>query len=431
MPNIAFFIKLSFCSWVVFESVIKICQPQLWIATKNQPEDKEVLRDKYQICPSNINYCTDLGKRKSKNTDVVDSKMLPALMIPAILFLLITISIAASRGSISKTGKRTTDGKKIVIRRESKSMKRSKIHSIGYIWLLTIFAFGSAARFTSDKSEKKINKTDCWNYGKNKSEFAAPVFSFDEGNLSFDGCGKWARKNDSADKAPWLVRIGARSVCQGLILSQQTIISSMLYEPNCRREHEAFTEGKETKIFSGKCVGDRYGENCYRGNGLLGQKLLEVKQVKMEIGSYYLNNYVYVWKVERLRFTPSLQPVCLWNRDNRNDEEENYFILDIWRNIFKSSNIWPEEHCYKERIRKSECDLYGNSICTPKNKPEEEYLLINLEGRFYLRGLQVKRAQDFSIWLDLLPFMRQIVSASVDLALNASNLWIEREKLNP
>ncbi|XP_059488113.1 uncharacterized protein LOC132203952 [Neocloeon triangulifer] len=270
-----------------------------------------------------------------------------------------------------------------------------------WIWLLctaSCFAFAISPTYA-----EKINRSDCWNYGKNKS-FVAPVFSLDDENLSAKDCGKWDRNNED-EIAPWVAYIFGKSSCEGLILSEQTIISHNF----CHLQHRDFTQGKELKIFSGECV----GENCHRGRGLLSQKVLDVKKVKIEAGNFY-HTFVYVWKAEKLRFTPSLKPVCLWNKNSQIDVKDNFYYLDNLGKL-NSSQILAEDRCYGDKFERYQCDLYGNSICTPKSGLSY-FLLINRDGRFYFRGLADNvYPSAMLVWLDLLPFTRQIVSASNDL----------------
>ncbi|XP_059488182.1 uncharacterized protein LOC132204000 isoform X2 [Neocloeon triangulifer] len=292
---------------------------------------------------------------------------------------------------------------------------------IGWIWLLTFPAFGYAVIVGANL--EKIKMTDCWNYGKHKSLIAAPVFSFDDENLSTKDCGKWDRNNED-DIAPWLVFLhsGSSFGCPGLILSERTVIT-----PKCTTEYSAFVKRDEIiQMFSGECV--QNGDNCFGRRGLQSKKVLDAKIVKIELGSYFVEEF-FVWKVEKLSFNPSLKPVCLWGHDNQNNAQDIWYHFNMEGKLIMA-DILPEGRCYGNTMQSWECELYGNAICTIVSSAASAFhrrrgaaigtffTLINRGGRFYLRGiLNLRRIESAARWLDVLPFTWKIVSASTNLAV--------------
>ncbi|XP_059470857.1 uncharacterized protein LOC132193919 [Neocloeon triangulifer] len=268
-----------------------------------------------------------------------------------------------------------------------------------WIWIAAVLCTLSAS--AQSWRDKELNFTECWNYGKNKSVFEAPVFSLAEDNLSFDGCGTWNRSDGNNKTTPWTVFLvdPEGSYQESVLLSDQTIISEA-----------GFNKRKDSKIFGGACVNQTDTATCFEGRGLLSQKVLEVTKVEGKHGRFFTTT-VLIWRIEKVQFSPTLQPVCLWNGDNQNDEHE----------IFYDNLFAPEAKCYSYRtIQERECDLYGNSICTGREGNQLEYLYNERDGRFFLRAIwyfSEHNGKRFVLVLtDLLPFMSQIVAATVDLA---------------
>ncbi|XP_059488124.1 transmembrane protease serine 11B-like protein [Neocloeon triangulifer] len=297
-----------------------------------------------------------------------------------------------------------------------------KFKLTGWIWLLTaarFFAFGYGPS-PREYSDRKIKKDQCWNYGKNKSVLNAHVFNFDDDNLSFENCGKWDQKNYD-EIPPWVVRFD-KTGCDAIILSDQTIMMTEYCSDEAARLRMLEDQRTEPVFFGGECI-NQDKKFCFKKRGLLSLKVHHDqsfnKIVGLKIGSYYVN-HILLLRVEKLRFTPSLQPVCLWNQDNQNDAQENFFYYNGTMNIH--DNILPEDSCYQsDVVRQDDCDLYGNSISTSKRREAVQnrgYLFINRNGRFYLRGINnIFSEHTLKNWLDLLPVMRQIVSNTADLAV--------------
>ncbi|XP_059488224.1 enteropeptidase-like [Neocloeon triangulifer] len=193
------------------------------------------------------------------------------------------------------------------------------------------------------------------------------------------------------------------------LVSDKTIISDYGYYL-----HDAHKEGKEIKIYAGKCEDENDEQNCFGKRGLSqNKKVLNIKKLELKHGRFYSEMF-FVWQIEKLDLTPNLQPACLWNWDNTNDELENYYASDYEQGRRKLDFL-PEQRCYgEERIEKRECDLYGNAICTSFDL--SKYLFIEREKRFYLRAMRAADSGSATTWLDLLPFLNEITSASVDLA---------------
>ncbi|XP_059487353.1 uncharacterized protein LOC132203536 [Neocloeon triangulifer] len=294
----------------------------------------------------------------------------------------------------------------------------------GSIWLValcTFFAPISAKLSEEEWSEarKKINLTDCWNYGKNLF-FPAPVFSLTDGeNLSFKDCGRWDLSEES-QTPPWHLYFKFNDAFHGwgVLLSDQTFV--MNYESDAL--YNSFKNRAEIKLFGGECVDEEDEETCLKKRGLLSQKLLGVKKVEVRHGRYF-SKTITVWRIEKVTLTPSLQPACLWNRDNQDNSNQTIFNFDGQARgpMFQKSDFVPEETCYRRsNIDKWECDLYGKSICSSsliKKVDWPSYLFIERDGRFYLRAVGPSIFYEPVKWLDLLPATKQIVSASVDLGL--------------
>ncbi|XP_059488773.1 transmembrane protease serine 2-like [Neocloeon triangulifer] len=274
-----------------------------------------------------------------------------------------------------------------------------------WIWIFAVCTFSASAQ-TWEESMQKIYSTDCWNYGKNRSIFEAP------GVQNFNDCGRWNRRGT----APWVVYLEKDygDKVEGVLVSDTTIISySWLFL------YDAYKEGKEIKIYAGKCEDENDGQKCYWKIGLLqNKKLLNVKKVELKHGRFF-SETIYVWQIEKLDLTPNLQPACLWNWDNRNDQHEHFYSYGRWPDGRQKVDFLPEQRCYSEdQIEKRECDLYGNTICTlPIDVSERSHcLFIEREERFYLRAVGFDYSSSAVSWLDLLPFLNEITSASVDLA---------------
>ncbi|XP_059487354.1 uncharacterized protein LOC132203537 [Neocloeon triangulifer] len=292
------------------------------------------------------------------------------------------------------------------------------------IWLVALCSFFAPTSSKLSKEEwnearKKINITDCWNYERN-FYFQAPVFSLTDGeNLSFKDCGRW-ELNEESQTPPWHVYFKFYNAFHGwgVLLSDQTFI--MNYESEAL--FNSFKNGVDIKLFGGDCVDEDDDETCLKKRGLLTQKLLGGKKVEVRHGTYF-SKTITVWRIEKVKLTQSLKPVCLWNRDNQNDDDQIIFNFDGQARgpMFKKADFVPEERCYRRKqIDKWECDLYGKSICSAsliKKVDWPSYLFIEREGRFYLRAVGPSIFYEPVKWLDLLPATSQIVSASVDLAL--------------
>ncbi|XP_059470912.1 uncharacterized protein LOC132193947 [Neocloeon triangulifer] len=239
-----------------------------------------------------------------------------------------------------------------------------------WIWIIFVCILFASSQAEDENEEEvqrperkwdSINKTsECPNHGKNKTVFATPAFNLDEQNLSHNDCGKWDKK----ETPPWAAFVGPNN-CEALILSQRIFISLLW---SCKREYESFKTGNEVKVFAGECTTKHYDKNCHRGHGpaLLPQKVLDMKEVTIDIGRFYSRSF-YLLHVERLRFTPNLQPACLWNSGNTNDADQQFYYSDFLESTkgkLRRANWLPEEICYGETIEREICDLYGNSICT-------------------------------------------------------------------
>ncbi|XP_059480320.1 uncharacterized protein LOC132199538 [Neocloeon triangulifer] len=274
-----------------------------------------------------------------------------------------------------------------------------------WIWIFAVCTFSASAQTWEEKIEK-INSTDCWNYGTNRSIFEAP------GVQNFNDCGRW---NESHGNPPWVVFL--KTVDDrwdyGVLVSDKTIITYYGYYL-----HKAHKEGEKIELYAGKCEDedDNDKQKCFEEKGLLqNKKILDLKKVKLKHGRFY-SKMIFVCQIEKLDLTPNLQPACLWNWDNRNDEHEHFYGINNWHR--RKLDFLPEQRCYsEEKIEKRICDLYGNSICTSKNWTP--YLFIEREKRFYLRAMRTApshRTTRASTWQDLLPFFSEITSASVDLS---------------
>ncbi|XP_059486632.1 uncharacterized protein LOC132203130 [Neocloeon triangulifer] len=285
------------------------------------------------------------------------------------------------------------------------------------IWLLAICCLFAKAH-SEDEANEKIRFTDCWNYGKNRSIHPAPVFgSANEENLSSKDCGRLNGPENNR-MTPWSVYIKetdspGRYTDHGVLVSDQTIICDSW----CIGLYKSFKLGKAISVFGGDCG----GQECAKDRGLLQQKVLDAKEVKLELGRFYTESFI-VFRIEKVELTPNFQPVCLWNGNNQNDVNQTFYSHDvIKKGVLKKMDFLPEKTCYEDdKIEKGDCDLYGNSIICSSNPPHfyvPNYLYVERAGRFYLRALWADRKPDTLTWLDLLPFTNQIVTASADLSV--------------
>ncbi|XP_059488350.1 serine protease persephone-like [Neocloeon triangulifer] len=275
-----------------------------------------------------------------------------------------------------------------------------------WIWIFALCTFSAFAQTWDVETRQKINSIACWNYGKNRSIIEAP------GVQNFNDCGRW---NQSRGNPPWdwdvFLRTKDGDWDYGVLLSDKTIIFFDWYSL-----YRAHKEGKEIKIYAGKCEDKNDEQKCFGKRGLLqNKKILNIKMVELKYGRFY-SEMIFVCQIEKLELTSNLQPACLWNWGNTNDEHENYYASYLHVNRIRKSYFLPEQRCYgEERIEKRECDLYGNSICTSRND-WSPHLFIEREKRFYLRALRAAPSRGTTAWVDLLPFLNEITSASVDLA---------------
>ncbi|XP_059483767.1 transmembrane protease serine 11D-like [Neocloeon triangulifer] len=286
-------------------------------------------------------------------------------------------------------------------------------------WILffAICVFSASSHYSTEEHRfealLKINSFDCWNNGKNKYMFPAPEFTVgDEENLSFNDCGRW--NNSKIDRiAPWTVFITfGNGYLPSILISDQTVLSYRI-DPF----YNAVAKGKKLKVFGGGCADKRDLVNCFHRRGLLSQKVLDFKEVFVQNGQFFRES-IYIWRIEKVKLTPKLQPACLWNQDNQNDDLE-YFYSDNWRlQAITQADFLAENSCYNERrVEKWRCDLYGNSICTSASSQlGSEYLFIRREDRSYLRAIYVYDSEFTMTWFDLLPYTNEIVSASFNLA---------------
>ncbi|XP_059488098.1 uncharacterized protein LOC132203944 [Neocloeon triangulifer] len=274
-----------------------------------------------------------------------------------------------------------------------------------WIWIFAVCTFSASAQTSYEKWEE-INFADCWNYGKNRSIFEAP------GVQNFNDCGRW----NQSGIAPWIVflRTGGVFLGYGVLVSDKTVISRFSYYGYYL--HDAHKEGKEIKIYAGKCEDENDEQNCFGKRGLSqNKKVLNIKEVELKHGRFY-SEMIFVLRIDKVDLTPSLQPACLWNWDNRNDQHEHFYTYDRWDDKMRKVDFLPVQTCYGEKkIEKWICDLYGNTICTSRGD-DARYLFIEREKRFYLRALVAIHSESTLTWFDLLPFLNEITSASVDLA---------------
>ncbi|XP_059470711.1 uncharacterized protein LOC132193821 isoform X2 [Neocloeon triangulifer] len=284
------------------------------------------------------------------------------------------------------------------------------------LWIfVSCTCFNSAQSYSlNEEGRELINTTECWSLEKKKTIHEAPVFSLAEDNLSFEGCGRW-NKTRNDEPPPWYVFIDwLGDNGYGVLVSDRTIVA---YGANF---DDAFAKGYEMKIYAMECSDQA---NCFHGRGFLGKKVVGVKSVDVKYGRFY-SRPISVLQIEKVEFSAKLQPACLWNRENRNDANEAFHYFYIYE--MKRTNFLPEERCFsRPKIVKWQCDLYGESICTSAERhTATDYLYVERENRFYLRALFTRLyAKNFTAWLDLLPFARQIASASVDLGIrNSSNI---------
>ncbi|XP_059474270.1 uncharacterized protein LOC132195960 [Neocloeon triangulifer] len=293
----------------------------------------------------------------------------------------------------------------VIFNKYSHSKVKMEIRS--WIWIFAICTFSGAAE-SEENPWAEINSTDCWNYGRNRSIFEAP------GVQNWNDCGRW---NESGI-APWIVVLRTADdgdFVRSVLVSDQTIIS-FGWRDTLNAELKS---GKEIKFYAGQCEDEKDGQKCFWKRSLQSKKVLDVKKVNVKYGSFF-HGPIFVWRIEKVEFTPSLQPACLWNKDNKKDEQENFHFYDYLNETMGKLNYLPEHDCYSEKkIRKMYCDLYGNSICTSRpglNWTQQLYLFVGRGGRFYLRALLASLIDDIAHkWLDLLPWTNEITSAAVDL----------------
>ncbi|XP_059488295.1 uncharacterized protein LOC132204067 isoform X2 [Neocloeon triangulifer] len=282
---------------------------------------------------------------------------------------------------------------------QKKSQKPRLKMEIGtsWIWIFVICAFSLAPAQT-----RPAGKLTSLTVG-----ITAKIYQFLK-SQNFHDCGRW----NQSGIAPWLVYLTTDGFFErGVLLSDQTVIHGN------ERILTVHKEGKEIKIYAGKCGDENDEQKCYKGRGLLqNKKVLKLKKVDLKHGRF-LSAPIFVSQIEKVDLTPaSVQPVCLWNRDNRNDQHEIFFSSDHRNEELRKVDFLPEQRCYlHEEIEKWRCDLYSNSICT-SGSSDLEYLVIERSSQFYLRALLVESTNTTCAWLDLLPWTNGITWASVDLA---------------
>ncbi|XP_059476309.1 uncharacterized protein LOC132197201 [Neocloeon triangulifer] len=264
---------------------------------------------------------------------------------------------------------------------------------------------------------EKNNLTKCWSYERSKPFYHTPVFrvkSYDEENLSFKNCGRWnLRDHDTIP--PWQLYLADdANGCHVALVSDRIIISNFF----CDTIRDKYlNKSNEIQIFGGECSP---GESCKLNRGLLSQKVRKLTDVKVSHGKFFENS-IQVWEVDRIRFSDSLMPICLWNQNNLDDWRQNFSLPEyLTGNYGGDVNYVPEEKCYLGSIKDEECDLYGKSICT-QGKVIGAHLMIYRNGRFFLRGVLNNAPKVDGLWLirwlDLLPFTRKIVSATPGLVM--------------
>ncbi|XP_059474416.1 serine protease gd-like [Neocloeon triangulifer] len=306
-------------------------------------------------------------------------------------------------------------------------MREKIIAWIFVICKLTIYC--DAQSWAKENNFPEVTLSECRNYNKAKPFFAAPVFSTsDTDNLSFNDCGTWGgNEGEPLDK--WFVFLDLE-FCSALILSERTVLtfSTGGESGRCNNIYTEFVirrdeldELMNVNIFGGECVDPEDRGTCRGQRGLLSQKVRDVKKIKVRIGAITWH-FFYIWQVDKMTFGPHLQPACLANRDNQNDLLESFYSYDYRTRKLMSIDLWPEEKkCYEGKIREWKCDLYGNSICLKSIKENpilySSLLIMKRAGRFFLRGFSIFFSQNAVTFLDVLPFMRQIVSQSKDLAM--------------
>ncbi|XP_059488099.1 uncharacterized protein LOC132203945 [Neocloeon triangulifer] len=272
-----------------------------------------------------------------------------------------------------------------------------------WIWFFAVCTYFSSAQTRPQGWDERINLTDCWNHRRNRSIFEA------SGVQNFNDCGRWNKSGNP----PWIVylRTYDGEWDYGVLVSDKTIISEYGWPDEFITAQK---EGKGIQIYAGECEDEDDAQKCFFQRGLLqNKKVLHVKKVELKHGGFY-SKTINVLRIDKVDLRPNLQPACLWNWDNTNDEHETFYVVSDWHSEQKKLDFLTEQKCYKEeKIYKFECDLYGNSICTSRNA-FSHYLLIERDQRFYLRAIEANSTNSTSTWVDLLPFFNQITSASVN-----------------
>ncbi|XP_059474414.1 uncharacterized protein LOC132196046 isoform X2 [Neocloeon triangulifer] len=279
---------------------------------------------------------------------------------------------------------------------------------------------------------EEVSFDDWWNtWRKEAPVFTTPVFNTSDGeNLSFKECGIW--ENDK-DRPMYQYYVFISDACTGLILSERTIITRPV-DANygrCNEVHKEFVVRRDERneemainVYGGECADKGNIGTCRAGKGLLSQKVRDVKRLRMSKKNFQTQYFVLMWLVDKMIFTPSLRPVCLWNGDNQNDRAQEFYVLDGSSMTLRQTVVLPMKQCYKN-IKIGLLDPYrnANAMCTTISGDFGyiDYLFIKKGGRVYLRAslenIFLDEYTDLFTWFDLLPSMRRIVHESADLAM--------------
>ncbi|XP_059483384.1 uncharacterized protein LOC132201321 [Neocloeon triangulifer] len=273
------------------------------------------------------------------------------------------------------------------------------------------------ALFSHDPAlSNRIKTTDCPDFGKARPLAAAPIFTNDDSNLSFEHCGE-ASENA---KSPWHISFFARnfgfvgdSVCSGALVSEKTVISSDT-SVDCSMVHDEFVTGSNrVRVFGGAtCTG---GENCFNGRQSLGQHQKVANVTVLKINGF---TSVYVWTLKnKVTVSEFLKPICLWNRNNLPESllQSKFYQVSPSGDLKEVQKVRDEEGHLSTQIDVSECKNLNHTIRTTSFGADSSYLIVRRDNRFYVRGAFSTSSSDYTIWYDLLPQTAQIVAASTDL----------------
>ncbi|XP_065345843.1 uncharacterized protein LOC135943305 isoform X1 [Cloeon dipterum] len=279
-----------------------------------------------------------------------------------------------------------------------------------FVLLMTTVAACEGAIYFDQRPHQPAS--ECRNFGKERPELEAPVYSPGDENLSFEDCGLW----DGTGDMPWTVIIiiytndGAfasdthvDNPMYGFLVSKQTVLVPF-------RSVIPKYEVENYRLYAGPCYSGPKTDSCKFGRGLLQQKVLSRE-------SFFL-------KIQPVAITQHLRPICLWNRNNLQDSIFPTFIFTKKETKLRAATLLNHQQCYRNNLTYPPiCDNMERLMCTGLEL-SGVFLTMKVANRHYLRAvewgypvLSKDLVENRILWSDIIYFVSLIVALSPDLTL--------------